>query len=256
MSDTPIDIIIDAGTIQTWVDTFRSIVDEASINFRDNEIYVEAIDPANVAMISQTLTPQACESYYAEHVELGLNLERLSDYLGKASSGDIVHLTYDEETRHLIIEYGDAHFTMSGIDPDAIRNGDTLPQEAIDSMGTDIELDSAAWKHGVDVAGMVSDHVEIDSDPSRENPFHMIGKGDTDDARVKYGESLHDGSEIDTEAVSLFSEDYLSDLTKPIPNGTTVRVRHGDEWPMLITYEYANGGVKVEQGLAPRIQSE
>jgi len=71
MSDTPIDIIIDAGTIQTWVDTFTSIVDEARINFTEESIYVEAIDPANVAMMAQTLTTQACESYYAEDIQIG-----------------------------------------------------------------------------------------------------------------------------------------------------------------------------------------
>lgn len=253
MSDTPIDIIIDAGTIQTWVDTLLSIVDEARINFSEDEIYVEAVDPGNVAMIAQTVTPEACESFYAEEIQLGLNLDRLSDYLGKASAGDLIHLTYDEGKRRLLIDFEDTHFKMAGIDPDAIRDGDTLPDDVIEKLSTDVKLDAAAWKHGIDVAGMVSDHIELDSDPEREDPFHMVGEGDTDDARVRYGESLHGGSEIDEAAVSMFSEDYLTDLTKVIPKGTDVRVKHGDEFPMLVSYEYSNGAVTVEQGLAPRI---
>lgn len=124
-----------------------------------------------------------------------------------------------------------------------------------DGFVVDVELDGAALAHGIDVAGMVSDHLEIDADPDRDSPIKFIGEGDTDDAVVPYQESLHEGSTVDEAAASLFSHDYMEDLAKNIPNDAAVRLRIGDEWPLMLEYEYSEGYADVTMMCAPRIQS-
>ena len=250
------DIIVSASTLQDYVDSMTSIVDETTLHFREEELWTNAVDPANVAMIAQTLHADACESYSADGVKIGVNLSRLDDYLNRADSDDLVHLTFDEEKRKINIEYGDVFVTMAGIDPDSIRNGQTLPKNAIDMMSTDVTMDGAAFNHAIDVAGMVSDHILLESDPDRDEPLHVVGEGDTDDARIRFSSALHGGSEVPDGCKSLFSEEYLDDLTGVIPKTADVRLQHGGECPLRITYEYPDANVDVEIGLAPRIQSK
>jgi proliferating cell nuclear antigen len=250
------DIIVSASTLQDYVDSMTSIVDETTLHFREDELWTNAVDPANVAMIAQTLHADACEHYESHGVKIGVNLSRLDDYLGKADSDDLVHLTFDEEKRKINIEYGDVFVKMAGIDPDSIRDGQTLPENAVEMLSTDVTMDGAAFNHAIDVAGMVSDHVLLDSDPDREEPLHVVGEGDTDDARIKFSSALDGGSEIPEACESLFSEDYLDDLTGVIPKTAAVRIQHGHECPMRLTYEYPDAHVDVEIGLAPRIQAD
>lgn len=250
------DIIVSASVLQDYVDTFRSIVDEVKLEFSEQHLYANAVDPANVAMASATLHADACESYQSNGVTIGVNLSRLDDYLGRASSDDIVHLTFDGEERRIDIEYGDVFVSMAGIDPDSIRDGQTLPDNAVEMLSTDVSMDGAALKHAIDVSGMVSDHILLDSDPDREEPLHVVGEGDTDDARVKFSSALDGGSEIPDECKSLFSEDYLDDIGGVIPKTATTRLQHGNECPLRIQYELPDAHVDVEIALAPRIQSE
>lgn len=250
------DIIVSAPTLQDYVDSMTSIVGETTLHFREDELWTNAVDPANVAMIAQTLHADECESYSADGVLIGVNLERFDDYLSKADSDDLAHLTFNAEERRINIEYGDVSVTMAGIDPDSVRNGQTLPEKAVEMLSTDVTMDGAAFNHAIDVAGMVSDHILLESDPDREEPVHVVGEGDTDDARVKFSQALHGGSEVPEECKSLFSEEYLDDLTKVIPKTADIRIQHGHECPMRITYAYPDANVNVEIGLAPRIQAD
>lgn len=249
------DIIVSASTLQDYVDSMTRLVAESTFRFREDGIYTKATEPGNVAMIAQTLHADACEHYESDGVRIGLNLERFDDYLAKAKSDDLVNLTFDAEKRRIGIQYGDVDVDMAGIDPDSVRKGDTLPEDAIDGMTTDVTMDGAALSHAVDVAGMVSDHIAFECDPDAEEPLHVVGEGDTDDARIRFSSALHEGSEIPEECRSLFSEDYLAEIAKAIPKAADVRLQIGDEWPMRFTYEYPDAHVEGEIGLAPRIQS-
>lgn len=255
MSDE-LEVIVRADTLTDYVETLRAIVDEATFHFREGEIYTRPRDPANVAMINQSLDDSACEHYHASGFALGLNLERLDDYLGKADSDDLVQLSFDGETRRLEIDYEGTHFSMAGIDPDSVRNGVDVEDKDIwgeDSITSDVEMDGAAFAHAIDVTGMVSDHIEFDSDPNRDSPVHVVGKGDTDDAVVEFSNSLYEGSEVRASASSLFNENYLSDLSRVMPDEEGVRLRHGEEWPMRLDYTHHDGAITVTMMMAPRV---
>jgi DNA polymerase III sliding clamp (beta) subunit (PCNA family) len=251
--------IIRQSTLDRFLDTFESIVQEATLFARDGELYGQPVDPANVAMVNQWLDAEAFEHYHVGDapIRLGLNLEQLHDFIDKADSDTLVQLEYNAENRRLNVDIGSADYNMALIDPDAIRDGTSVDDsDTSDGMTTDVEVYGAAVKHAIDVVGMVSDHVEIDSDPDRENPVHFIGEGDTDDTRVRFGESLQDGSSVDADAESLFSHEYWEDLVSALPKQAAVRIRAGDEWPCRLDYEHSDGAVDVTMMCAPRIKSQ
>lgn len=256
MSDTPIDAIISAGEFLEFLETFQAAVGETTLHVQEDGIYGQPVEPGNVVCINQTLSEAAFESYYADPFRIGINLERLNGYVSKAGKDDRIHLTLDNESRKLEIDIGTADFSMAGIDPDAVRNGnDVEDTTTLDKMCVDVTLDGAALSHGVDVAGMMSNHMTFAADPDWDNPVHLVVEGDTDEVTVRFGDSLHDGSTVDEAAESMFSEDYFSNLVSVIPDDSAVRVRAGDEWPLRLDYEYADGDAEVKMLLAPRVQT-
>jgi proliferating cell nuclear antigen len=58
------------------------------------------------------------------------------------------------------------------------------------------------------------------------------------------------------EADSLFSLDYLKDIQKSIDGDDELTIRLGEEFPMKMETQFANGDGDVLFMLAPRIDSE
>lgn len=246
--------IIQTDYLSEYIETFTSIVDEATLHIGPGEIYAQPVDPANVAMINQTLRDEAFESYSAEDFEIGVNLTQFANYLDAVQS-DLVELKYDPETRKLHLTGEATNLTIGLIDPDSIRNGQTLGEDTIDDT-VDVVVDGAAFNHAIDVADLVSDHFELDADPNRDAPLHAVGRGDIDDATVEFDKSLHEGSTIDAEATSLYSLEYLQNFQSVIPDDADLRIRVGDEWPLRMDYDYLDGHAEAAMFLAPRIQSD
>lgn len=255
MSNAKLDAIIEKDTLGTFVETFQAVVSETVLEFSADGVYGEPQDPATVALVNQTLKQTAFESYETSGLRTGINLDRLDDFLSKAD-GELVHIRYDDETRKLNLRSGRADFTMACIDPDAVRKGvDIDDWDFLPGLPVDITVDAAAFEHAVGLVDLTSDHLVLSGDPSRENPVHVIGEGDTDDMRVRFGSSLHEGSEVAEACESIFSHEYMERLMKVVPKSAALRIRFGDEWPTALEYEYADGHAEVSMGQAPRIQS-
>ena len=57
-------------------------------------------------------------------------------------------------------------------------------------------------------------------------------------------------------ADSLFSLDYLKDMNKAIPSDAEVTIELGEEFPVKLHYQIAEGMGNITYMLAPRIQSD
>lgn len=245
-----LDAIVSASTLADWLDAVGALVAEARVEVQSEGIDVMAVDPAGVAQVDATLAVDGFESYDADDGTLGVNTEKLSDVVGMAGGDQLVHLTYDPERRKLVVEIGGVTYTMALIDPQSIR---ASPDP------TDLDLPAAVTVEGdqlakaVTAVDMVGDHVTIGADAGREELL-IAGQGDTDTVDVVY-----DAADVIAadwgDAESLFSLDYLEDVTKPMPGDAEVTVRVGQEFPMELAYEACEGDVTVENMIAPRIQS-
>jgi proliferating cell nuclear antigen len=101
---------------------------------------------------------------------------------------------------------------------------------------------------------MVSDHIALGVDADAEE-FYVEAEGDTDDVHLTLDRddliALSAG-----DAHSLFSLDYLKDMNKAIPKDAEVTVELGEEFPVKMHFDFAEGHGQVTYMLAPRIQSE
>ena len=119
--------IVEVERLQDALEPVSALVDECKIRLNDDGLSIRAVDPANVGMTDMSLATSAFESYDADGGVIGVNLERLNDALAMGSSGDLVQLELDEETRKLNIEIGTFSYTMALIDPDSIRKEPDIP---------------------------------------------------------------------------------------------------------------------------------
>jgi proliferating cell nuclear antigen len=167
-----------------------------------------------------------------------------------ANADQLVNLELDEETRKLHISIDGLEYTLALIDPESIREEPDLPDL---DLPAEIVIEGRDIDRAVTAADLVSDHIELGVDDTR-NVFYVKAQGDTDDVHLELNaEDLIDLS-VGT-ASSLFSLDYLDDMNKAIPKDAEVTMELGEEFPVKLHFDIAEGQGQVTYMLAPRIQS-
>ena len=243
--------IVSAGTLQETLDSVSVLVDECKIRLEEDRLAIRAVDPANVGMVDLTLTADAFESYNADGGLIGVDLTRLDDIAGMANSGQLVELELDEQTRKLEIRIDGLEYTLALIDPDSIRQEPDIPDL---DLPAEVVLPGEEIDRSVTAAEMVSDHIALGVDAAEEL-FYVDAEGDTDD--VHFELTRDELLELTAgEAHSLFSLDYLSDMNKAIADDAAVTLDLGEEYPVKLHFDIADGNGHVTYMLAPRIQSD
>ncbi len=245
--------IIDASTFTDALDSVSVLVSECKIRLNASEFSIRAVDPANVGMVDLGLSAAAFESYEADGGVIGVNLSRLTDIAGMASDGDLIHFELNEETRKLDIHIEGLSYTLALIDPDSIRQEPDIP-DLEDDLPAEFVVEGHHLGRGIKAADMVSDHIRLRVDEEAE-AFYIEAEGDTDDVDLELSrEDLVDLTVAPAD--SLYSLDYLKDMNKAIPSSGEVTIRLGEEFPVKLYYQFADGQGSVEYMLAPRIQSD
>jgi proliferating cell nuclear antigen len=243
---------VPVDTLQDALDPVSALVDECKIRLNEDGLSIRAVDHANVGMVDMHLTTSGFEAYEADGGVIGVSLDRLEDVLSMGSSGDLVSIELDEETRKLNIHIDGLSFTLALIDPDSIRQEPDIPELELPARlvltGDDID-------YGISAADLVSDHISLRADETAEE-FHIEAQGDTDDVDLTFtNDDLLAGS-VDEAAESLFSLDYLKDMSRAMDTDAEVSLLLGSEMPVKLRYSRNSGFVEVVYMLAPRIQSE
>lgn len=239
--------VINAETLRNAIESVSSLVDEVKISISDHGMELKAVDPANVAMVSLSIKDAAFEYFKADVCEIGIDLVRLSDVLSMADKGENVQLELEEESHKLKIGVGSLSYTLSLIDPSAIRKEPRIPEMDLPTSAT---LEGAALRRAIKAAEKVSDHVILGID---DTTFYMEAKGDIDSLKLKIPSTELLGMKPG-EARSLFSLDYLVDMARSAGKAGEVKLEMGIDYPMKMRFcvgKFAD----VIYLLAPRIEN-
>ncbi|WP_224332951.1 DNA polymerase sliding clamp [Haloprofundus halobius] len=242
--------VVSADTLSETLAPVGTLVDECRIHLDEDGLRISAMDPATVGVVELDLDASAFESYEADGGVVGVDVDRLNDVVGMADAGQLVHLELDEGTRQLRIRIGGLEYTLALVDPDAIRQEPDL--DTLDLPATAV-VEGRQFGRAITAAEMVSNHVAIGIDESGEN-LYVDAEGDVD--TVRYELTSEDLVDLEVApAHSLFSLDYLADMNRVVPSDAAVTLELGEEFPMRLSYEFADGSGAVLYFLAPRIQS-
>lgn len=241
--------VIGAEKLKDSIDSVSTLVDEAKFKLTSDSISVKAVDPANVAMVTFDISKDAFDSYEASDGEIGIDLTKMNSILEMADKNDNIELELDETAHKLIVRMSGLSYTMSLLDPSSIRKEPKVP--ALD-LPAKIVIRGEDLKRAVKAAEKVSDYMSMGI---RDNVFFMEAEGDTDKVLVE----LTKEQLIDIqpgEVQSLYSLDYLSDMSKIAGKASEVSIDLGKDYPLKINLKMADGHADVSYMLAPRVESE
>ncbi len=241
--------VIGAEKLKDVIESISTLVDEAKFKLTADGLSVRAVDPANVAMVSLDLTKEAFDSFEATEGELGIDLTKMNGIMEMADKGDNIELDLDEAAHKLVLRMRGLSYTMSLLDPSSIRKEPKVPTLDLPSH---IVIRGDDLKRAVKAAEKVSDYMSMGV--SQES-FFMEAEGDTDSVRVE----MTKDQLIDFkpgEARSLYSLDYLTDISKIAGKASEVTIDLGKDYPLKVRFKISEGQGEVSYMLAPRVESE
>jgi proliferating cell nuclear antigen len=246
-----LETLINADTLAKTIDVADSVADESVLRFGRHGLKIRLVDPANVYMANIHLDSSGFEAVGDGVFPAGQKHEGLLDFIGKADSEELVSLAFDAETRRLAVEFQPYERDYALIDPDSIRQEPDIPDMDLPNV---FNIDGETLKEVVEVSQLVSDHVNIEGDSDAEC-IRIVAEGDTDTNTATLDDELG-FAEVTEDASSFLSLDYLEDAVGVIPKSSTVEVRFGDEFPVMMEWTFADDYGHVKQVIAPRIVSQ
>ncbi len=240
---------IRSDTLKGIVNIISTLVDEAKFNIGPEGLNLKAVDPAHVAMIDLNINKEAFEEYAADETNIGVDLDKVKDVLKLASSGDIVEMEQDEEKSRLVMKVGNIVRRMNLVDTSSMSDP-RVPELNLPAL---VEVSVSEIQKGIKAAESVSDHIALTAEPEY---FELYSEGDTDSVNLRLEKSQLISVTVEEKARSLFPLDYFSNLVKAVPSDTSVRINLGNNFPVRIMFNLADGNGNVGYLLAPRIESD
>jgi proliferating cell nuclear antigen len=246
---TMIDAIVTGDVLKSVTKAMVALVSEARFHFTAEGLHSRAVDPANVAMVIVDVSRESFEVYKVdEDKTIGVDVNRVYDISKSIKSGELVELKLEDDSS-LKIKFGSVEYSVALIDPSAIRKEPKVPSLELPAK---IVLDAGEFKKAITAADKISDHVVFRSD---ETGFYIEAEGDVD--RITFHMNEAELIEFNrAEARSMFSIEYLQEFIKTASPGDILTIYLGNNYPVRLLFEVADGKAKVEYILAPRIEAE
>ena len=237
-----------AEILKEVVNVVSTLVDEAKFTVNADGLTLRAVDPAHIAMVDLTLAKDAFEEFKADESEIGIDIDKLSQFLKLARGDDVVDLKHDEEKRKLKIVVGDITRHMSLID----TTGMSDPKVPNLELPATVTVRSDDLLQGIRASETVSDHIALVASP---DSFEMSCEGDMDQVHWKKAKKDLGALETPSSVRSLFPLEYFSNMLKSVSSGSPVTMRLGSDYPVKMEFKIADEKGEVRYLLAPRIES-
>src|SRR5659263_341424 len=147
---------INAELLKDAIASLAVIVDEVRFRIKPEGISVKAVDRANVAMEKIEHRSYAFDEYSADELEIGIDLNKITDLLGITDKGDTVRMELEEGNNKLLIDVGGLSYTLSLLDPSTTRAEPRIPQLELPAK---VVMNGTDLRRAVKAAEKISDHM-------------------------------------------------------------------------------------------------
>lgn len=231
------------------IDVTAPLVNEVKLNITKKGLTLRAVDPAHVAMVDLEISSDAFETFSAEDLELGIDMDKFASIMRLAGSNDEIIVEYDKNANRLIVKIGNLTRKMALIDtagmPDPKMPNLDLPGKVI--------VKAHEISKGVRASEAVSDHLAL---TMNKDDFQLFAEGDTDTVNLIIQKDQLEDLTATSKYKSLFSIDYFSNMIKPVRSDEPITIFLGNDNPIKVEFDIANTKGHVVYLLAPRIESE
>jgi proliferating cell nuclear antigen len=237
-------VVISPTTMKDIINAIKDVAEEVRIQVSETGLKIQAVDPANVCMVFLDAPQDAFEYYKTDAGDLALDMIRLDQF---TNGSDSISMELDPETHKMAVDHGRSKFSMSMIDPTAIKGAPRVPNL---DMPCSIVISGADVYDAIQSAIKVSDHAILEQD---EENFVLEAKGDIDSVRTAFQLSELTGIRQGMSR-AVFSLDYLADIAKVARKVSAVQIETGIDYPTVISF--GMGKISVRYMLAPRIEQD
>jgi len=240
---------IKAERLKQTIDALTSLVDEARFKLTENGLVVRAVDPANVAMVSLELSKEGFEQFEATESELGIDLTKIKSLLEMADKSDNIELGLDEESHKFKIKTGNLDYSVGLLDPESIRKEPKIPKLDLPAR---ISLKGEHIQRAIKATFKVAEYMMIGV---RGTILFFEAEGDADKICIELAKDQLIQFQP-AEVKSLYSLDYLADISKILGTSDGVELHLGKDMPLEINLKIADGHGDVKIMLAPRVEKD
>ena len=235
--------------MRTIVETLGVVVEEARLDFADNGLSVRVVDPSHVAMIKMEVDSAAFDTWEVDETKLGLEMRKLKDILSLGNASDLVELAFDDGTGQATLNIGRIDLNIRPLDNTTI-NSPNVP-----SLGLPcgVTISGAELATALRAARQVGDLVNISL---TDSSFSVNVQGSTDSVNVDFGKDELIAIDCNDAASSQYSLTYLTPMAKNFQGVDNVNLRFGENLPLKLTFDIAEGAGNVEYFLAPRVEGD
>ncbi|HIA24302.1 MAG TPA: DNA polymerase sliding clamp [Candidatus Poseidoniales archaeon] len=237
-------------TFRMVIDILSTLVEEARFNFEEDKLVVRVVDPSHVAMIQLEVDSAAFESYDVTESVLGLELSKISKLVQLAGAGDLIVINYNDSVGKVEFQVGEIERTIRPLDRQ------NMQEPNVPELDTDISvsLSGAKFARALKAADQVGDLVTFSIDQTR---FSINVTGESDAVNVSYDAGELQELNCDSPVKSQYSLQYLLPLAKRIESTVDkVTAKFGENYPLRLEFEFADGGANVVYFLAPRVEGD
>lgn len=165
---------------------------------------------------------------------------------------DVLSLELPEDGHKMEMVFSGYQYSVTLLDVNTIRKD---PQPPTIELPAKIRISGALINDGIKAASVISDKIALGVDAAT-GIFYMEAEGDSDHIRLERGtDELISLQAADVR--SLFSLDYLRDIGKVMARTAEVEVQIGNDHPVRVSFDFADGHGHVDFLLAPpRIEAD
>jgi proliferating cell nuclear antigen len=235
--------------MRTIVDTLGVVVEEARLDFGEDGLSVRVVDPSHVAMIKMEVDSAAFDAWEVDETKLGLEMRKLKEIVGIAGAGDMVELAYNDESGQATINIGRIDLNLRPLDNTTLNPPNVPSLE----LPCGVTIAGSELAQALRAAKMAGDLVNFSLTDSN---FAVNVKGSTDEVNVEFSKDELLAIDCKDAARSQYSLTYLTPMAKVFQGIENVNLRFGENFPLKLTFDFADGAGHVEYFLAPRVEGD
>mmetsp|Transcript_13624 Transcript_13624/g.24279 ORF Transcript_13624/g.24279 Transcript_13624/m.24279 type:complete len:260 (-) Transcript_13624:491-1270(-) len=252
--------LVQASLLKKVVEAMKDLVNEATFDFSETGLELQAMDSSHVSLCYLKLYSQAFDEYRCDQSKsLGISLNNLAKILKCAGNEDTLTLKAKEDSDVISLMFENK-------EQDRIMDFDMklmdLDQEQLSIPNTEykctVTIDSNEFKRIITDLSMLGDTCVISC---KKEGVRFSVDGDIGKANItlKPGKSADDNDKttitVDEPVELRFALRYLNYFTKATPLSSLVKLSLSDEIPLLVEYQIDEAGT-VQYYLAPKIEDD
>jgi proliferating cell nuclear antigen len=242
-------IKIEQKRLETFCAVMSAMVQECRLKITKDGITTRAVDTANVAMVQAILPNTSFTEFTIDPSEGGMDVHKCNGALGVMNPDDMVSIDTPKSGR-ITISGGGYDYKINPLDCNTIRKDPNVPGFQLPCT---LAVSGKEFAEAIKALSIVSDKVRLSI---KGATLELSAEGDTDALRKEITGTVPDGKKNETEAVSLFSLDYMREITRGggMKGAETVTISLGIDHP--VRFDFDIDGLEGAYVIAPRISQD